>query len=188
MSYLWFAIFGKALNPLSRLKSSSKTEHWLASKRWYREQSTQRPKQIWSQVLLSGMRTPAALEVIACLKTFLLWRRLRVQLPKNLSLRSLDPKIQSRPMRKPPLYPIPMNQRRPLAKIRKRSILRRNGTRKTLFRLQKTTSLRMRRNGIIEEIRSAIIVKKRAILLRTAQNFQKTSVSFSNFRAGDSWW
>ena len=131
------------------------------------------------------MRTSAALEVIARLKTLLLKCRLKVQLSKNPSPRSLDPKIRSWPMGKPPLRPVLMNQGRPPAKIRKRSILRRSGTRKTLLRPQGTTPLRVRRSGTIEATESAIIVKRRAILLGTARNLQKTSVGLGNLRAGD---
>ena len=131
------------------------------------------------------MQTPAALEVIAHPKTLLLRCRLKVQLSKNPSLRSLDPKIQSRPMEKPPLCLALMNQRRSPAKIRRRSILRRSGTRKTLLRPQGTTPLRVRRSGTIKATESAIIVKRRAILLGTAWNLQKTSVGLGNLRAGD---
>ena len=131
------------------------------------------------------MRTSAALEVIAYPKTLLLRCRLKVQLSKNLSPRSLDPKIQSRPMGKLPLCPAPINQGKPSAKIRRKSILKRSGTGKTLLRPQGTMSLRVRRSGTIEATKSAIIVKKRAILLGTARNFQKTSVGLGNLRASD---
>ena len=43
----------------------------------------------------------------------------------------------------------------------------------------------MRRNKIIKVIRSAIIVKIKAILLETAQNFPKTSIDLSNLYTGD---
>ena len=81
------------------------------------------------------MRTPAALEVIAYFKILLLRYRLRVQLPKNPSSRNLDSKIQSQSMRRPPLRLAPINQDRPPAKIKKKSILRRNGMGKTLLQL-----------------------------------------------------
>ena len=131
------------------------------------------------------MQTPASLEVIACPKTLLLRCRLKVQLSRNPSPRNLDLKIQSRSMGKPPLRPAPMNQRRPPAKIRRRCILRRSGTRKTLVRSQRTTPLRVRRSGTIKATKSAIIVKKKAILLRTARNLHKTSVSLGNLYASD---
>ena len=43
----------------------------------------------------------------------------------------------------------------------------------------------MRRSGMIDVTESAIIVKKRAILLGTARNLQKTSVGLGNFRASN---
>ena len=46
MSQLWFATFGKASNPPSRSKWSSKIGHQLASRRWCKRRSTQRPKQV----------------------------------------------------------------------------------------------------------------------------------------------
>ena len=131
------------------------------------------------------MQISTALEVIARPKTLLLRCRLRVQLLKNPSPRSLDPKIWSRPMGKPPLRPAPINQRRPPAKIKKRSILKRSGTGKTLLRPQKTMPLRVRRSKTIEATESAIIVKRRVILLGTAQNFQKTSVGLGNLHANN---
>ena len=45
-SQLWFATFGKASNLPSRSKWSSRTGHRLASRRWCREWSTQRPRQV----------------------------------------------------------------------------------------------------------------------------------------------
>ena len=45
MNWPWSAIFGKTSNPLSRLKWNSRIKHQLASKRWYRGQSTQKLKQ-----------------------------------------------------------------------------------------------------------------------------------------------
>ena len=131
------------------------------------------------------MRTLTTLEVIAHPKTLLLRCKLRVQLSKNPSPRSLDPKIQSRPMKKPLLRPTPMNQGRSPIKIRKRSILKRSETRKTLFWLQKTTPLRVKRSGIIKATEGTIIVKRRAILLGIARNFEKTSVGLANLHAGN---
>ena len=106
------------------------------------------------------MRTFAALEIIVCLKTFLLRCRLKVHLPKNLSPRSLDSKIQSQPMRKPPLRPASMSQEKSPTKIRRKSILKRSGTGKTLLRPQGITQLRVRRSKTIEATESTIIVKK----------------------------
>ena len=65
------------------------------------------------------------------------------------------------------LHPAPKNQGRPLAKIRKKSILKRSGIRKTLLWLQGTMPLRMKRSGMIEATKIAIIVKKKVILLET---------------------
>lgn len=57
------------------------------------------------------------------------------------------------------------------AKIKRKSILKKNKTKKTLFQQLDTTPLKqMRRNGVIKSI---IIVKKRVILLETALNLQK---------------
>ena len=131
------------------------------------------------------MQIPAALKVITYPKILLLRCKLRVELLKNPSLRSLDPKIQSQLMRKLPFRPALMNQGRLLAKIRKSSILRKSRTRKTLLQPQGTTPLRVRKSKMIEAIKSAIIVKKKAILLGTARKLQETSIGLSNFYAGD---
>ena len=106
------------------------------------------------------MQTFTALEVIACPKTLLLRCKLKVQLPKNPGPRSLDLKIQSRSIGKPPLRPASINQGKSSIKIRRKNILRKSGTKKTLFRPQGTTPLRVRRSGTIETTESAIIVKK----------------------------
>ena len=45
--------------------------------------------------------------------------------------------------------------------------------------------LRMRRSGLIETTGNAIIVKRKAILLGTAQNLQKTNDGFNNLHAGN---
>ena len=131
------------------------------------------------------MWTPAALEVIACSKTLLLRCRLKVQQPKNPSTRSLDSKIQSWSMGKSQLCPTPMNQGRPPAKIRRRNILRRSETGKTLLQPQEITPLRVRKSRTIKVTKSAIFVKRRAILLGTARNLQKTSVNLGNLRASN---
>ena len=88
-------------------------------------------------------------------------------------------------MGKPPLHSAPINQGRSPAKIRRKSILKKNRTGKTLLRPQGTTPLRVRKSGTIEAMESAIIVKKRGILLETAQNLQKTSVGLGKLRADD---
>ena len=131
------------------------------------------------------MRTLFTLEIIARLKTLLLKCRFRVQLPKNFSQRSLDPKIQSRPIDHLLLRLAPINHKRLFAKIRKKSILRRSGLKKTLLWPEGIMLLKLKRRRIIEVTRSAIIVKKRATLLGTARNFQKTSVGLGNFCAGN---
>ena len=76
------------------------------------------------------MQILTTLEVIACFKTLLLKYRLKAQLLKNLSLRSLDPKIQSWLIIKFLLRLILINQEKPSAKIRKKNILRKNKTKK----------------------------------------------------------
>ena len=116
------------------------------------------------------MWTLITLKVIAYLKILLLRYRLKVQLPKNPSSRSLDLKIQSQSIEKPLLCPTSMNQGRLPTKIRGKNILRRNGIKKTLFRPQKIMSLKVRRNRTIKMTKSAIIIKKRAILLGTTWN------------------
>ena len=131
------------------------------------------------------MWTPAALEIIAHPKTLLLKCRLRVQLPKNPSPKSLDSRIQTWPMEKPPLRPALMNQGRSPTKIKRKSILKRSKTGKTLFRLKETMPLRVRRSRTIEVTKSTIIVKRKAILLGTARNLQKTSVSLGNLHIGE---
>ena len=79
------------------------------------------------------MRTSTTLEVIACLKTLLLRYKLRVLLLKNPNPRSLELKIQSWLIKKPPLRLALMNQGRSSAKIRRRSILRKSKTEKILL-------------------------------------------------------
>ena len=78
------------------------------------------------------------------------------------------------------LYFALINQRKSLIKIKKKSILRKSKTKKTLLWPQKTMLLKIRKNRIIKTTKSAIIVKKRAILLETILKFQKTSIDFSN--------
>ena len=63
-----------------------------------------------------------------------------------------------------------MNQGRPSANIRKTSILKRSKIKKILFQSQETMLLRIRKSGIIEVIKSAIIVKRRIILLGIVLN------------------
>ena len=58
-------------------------------------------------------------------------------------------------------------------------------TRKTLLWPYKITQLRVRRNRTIKATENAIIVKRRAILLGTAWNIQKTSVDFGNLHTGN---
>lgn len=43
----------------------------------------------------------------------------------------------------------------------------------------------MRRSGIIKVIKSAIIVRKKAILLKIALNLQKTSIDLGNLYASN---
>ena len=45
--------------------------------------------------------------------------------------------------------------------------------------------LKIKKSRIIEVIKNNIIVKKRAILLKTLLNLQKTSVDLSNLYASD---
>ena len=87
--------------------------------------------------------------------------------------------------KKTPLRPALMNQGRLPAKISRKSILKRSGIGKTLFRLQETTPWKVRRSGTIEVTKSAIIVKKKAILLGIVRNLQKTSVGLGNLCTGD---
>ena len=88
-------------------------------------------------------------------------------------------------MRKPLFRLVLINQKRLSAKIKKKSILRKNGTRKTLFRPQKTMPLKIKRSGKIKAIGTDIIVKKKAILLEITQNLEKTSINLGNLYAGD---
>ena len=106
------------------------------------------------------MQTFAALEVIVHLKTYLLRCKLRIQLPKNLKPRSLDLKIQNRLIKRLLFLPTLINQGKPFVKIRKKSILRKNGIKKTLLKPQKIMLLRVKKSEIIEATKSAIIVKK----------------------------
>ena len=131
------------------------------------------------------MRTSATLEVIAHPKTLLLRYRFKVQLPKNRNPKGLDFKIWSRPIRKLLLCPTLMNQEKSPDKIRRKSILRRSGTEKTLLQPKRTMPLRVRRSGKLKATKSAIIVKRRVFLLGIARKLQKTSVGLDNLRAGD---
>lgn len=117
--------------------------------------------------------------------------RFRYKRPKNLNLSNLNPKTESQPMVKHLLYSTSMSPLSQTAKIKEKNILRRSGTRKTLFRQLETMPIllkvKKRRVGIIKTIESATIIRKSAILLETALNFQKTSASLSNLHTGK-WW
>ena len=112
------------------------------------------------------------------------WRcRPRKLLPRNPAPKNLGPKKQSKPTARPPLCTALMSPSSLIARKRRRSIKKRNKTRKTLLWPSGIILLRVRK-----AMRNITIARKKAILQGTARNLQKTSVSISNLCANDWWW
>ena len=102
---------------------------------------------------------------------------------KNRALKNLSPGKQSKSTARLPLRPALTDTSNLIAKKRRRSIGRKSKTGKTLFWLPGTMPSRVKKGT-----RNATITRKKAILQRTAQNLEKTSVNLGNLRAGDRWW
>lgn len=86
-------------------------------------------------------------------------------------------------MRKPLLCPAPapLSPKRFLLRSKRKNILKRNGTRKTLSRQQKIMPLKLKRFGVIK---SAIIAKK-CYFANNCLQFPKTSAGFDNFHTSN---